>query len=510
MISKKNLYSTKLLFNLFVKILNKMKQTVNIVGSGFSSLSSACYLAQAGYDVIVFEKNGHLGGRAQVFTQDGFTFDMGPTWYWMPDVFERFFADFNLKPSDFYQLNRLDPAYQVYFDQDDSITIPGSLEEIIEIFEQEEPGSSIHLKRFLNSAKKNYQVAIEDLVYKPGNSPLELITPKTVGLINQVFGNISKDIRKHIKSDRLIKILEFPVLFLGAKPNQTPSLYNFMNWADFGLGTWHPEGGMGKVVDAMVELARSLGVRFETNANVEKILVQDNIAYGLQINGEERLANYVLSGADYHHTEQLLDVHQRQYNEKYWNKKTFAPSSLLLYVGFDKKIEGVSHHTLFFDTDFDVHANSIYDTIEWPEEPMFYASFASKTDTSLAPDGKEAATFLIPIAPGLTDTEEMRKHYLEMIIQRMERLLKTPIREHILFSKSYCVNDFISDYNSFKGNAYGLANTLKQTAFMRPKIKSKKVDHLYFTGQLTVPGPGVPPALISGKIASQQIVNHII
>ncbi|MCG8892471.1 phytoene desaturase [Tenacibaculum finnmarkense] len=486
-----------------------MKKTIHIIGSGFSSLSASCYLAKAGYDVVVLEKNETVGGRARQLKKDGFTFDIGPTWYWMPDVFEKFFADFGKKPSDYYELEKLDPAYQVYFDTADSITIPGSVEEIYEIFEAEEKGSSVHLKEFLKSAAYNYDVSINDLVYNPGVSPLELVTPVTIGKITQFFSTIRKEVRRKIKSKKLIQILEFPVLFLGAKPSNTPAFYNFMNYADFVLGTWHPKGGMYKVIEAMVTLSKDLGVTFKTEANVEEIkLNQSGEAIGLIVNGDFIASDIVLSGADYHHTETLLPKDYRQYSEKYWDKKVFAPSSLLFYVGFDKKLKDVCHHTLFFDTDFDVHAASIYDNPSWPKDPMFYASFPSITEGSFAPINNEAATFLIPIAPGIEDTPELREKYFDLIINRLEKLTQQSVKENVIFKESFCVKDFVKDYNSYKGNAYGLANILTQTAFLRPKIKSKKVKNLFFTGQLTVPGPGVPPSLISGKIASDLILKH--
>ena len=345
-------------------------------------------------------------------------------------------------------------------------------------------------------------------MYRPGDSIVELITLETAKRVSQFFSTISKTVKSKFKDYRLQQILEFPVLFLGAKPSNTPGFYNFMNYADFGLGTWHPKGGMYKVVEGMERLAIELGVKFETNANVEKINVENNKAVGLVVNGLSLKADVVLSGADYHFTETLLEPFQRQYSEKYWDAKTFAPSSLLFYVGFDKKIENVNHHTLFFDVPFEQHAKEIYDTKQWPKEPLFYASFPTKTDDSFAEQGQEAATFLIPLAIDLKDTPEIRELYFNKIIDRFEALTNQSVRKHIVFKSSYCVNDFKNDYNSYKGNAYGLANILTQTAFLRPKIKSKKVQQLYFTGQLTVPGPGVPPSLISGKIVSEKIIKE--
>lgn len=482
-----------------------MSKNIHIIGSGFSSLAASCYMSKMGYQVTVFEKNSTVGGRARQLKKEGFTFDIGPSWYWMPGVFERFFADFGRKPSDYYELEKLDPAYEVYFGKNDSLIVDGNLDDIYKMFEKEETGSSEHLRKFLKSAKDNYETAIEDLVYKPGVSPLELVTPTTVARVSQFFSTVSKEVRKKIKSQRLIKILEFPVLFLGAKPSNTPAFYNFMNYADFGLGTWHPKGGMYSVVEGMKKLAEELGVHFQTNSDVEKIFVENGKVSGLRINGENIASDLVLSGADYHHTETLLDDTYKQYSESYWSKKTFAPSSLLFYVGFDKKLKNVHHHTLFFDTDFEEHAVEIYDDPKWPTAPLFYANFTSLTDPNSAPEGKENGFFLIPLAPDLEDTEELRNKYFELIMDRFEKITNQEVKNSIIFKESFCVNDFKIEYNSYKGNAYGMANTLLQTAFLRPKLKSKKVKNLYFTGQLTVPGPGVPPSLISGKITSELI-----
>ncbi|QYA25676.1 phytoene desaturase [Gramella sp. MT6] len=485
-----------------------MSQKINIIGSGFSSLAASCYLAKAGYEVQVFEKNSTVGGRARQFKKDGFIFDIGPTWYWMPDVFERFFADFDKKTSDYYQLEKLDPAYQVYFDKDDSVLIPGNLNEIYDNFEKEEVGSADKLEKFITKARDNYDIAIKDLVYRPGVSPLELVTPETAKRLGRFFTNISQEVRKDFTNKKLRKILEFPVLFLGAKPSDTPAFYSFMNYADFGLGTWHPKGGMYKVIEGIKDLAESHGVIFHLNSPVDKIITEKGKAKGLVVNGKEHFADIVLSGADYHHSEQLLPEKLRQYSTGFWEKKTFAPSSLLFYVAFNKKIKNVSHHTLFFDSNFEDHAKDIYDDPKWPDNPLFYASFPSITDDSCAPEGKEAGIFLIPLAPDLEDTSEIREHYFNIIIDRFERITGQKIKSNIIFKESFCVNDFKEAYNSYKGNAYGMANTLFQTAFLRPKLRSKKVEHLYFTGQLTVPGPGVPPSLISGKLAAGLIEKN--
>ena len=484
-----------------------MPKTISIIGSGFSALSASCYLAKAGYSVSIFEKNETVGGRARQLKKEGFTFDIGPSWYWMPDIFEKFFNDFGKKTSDYYQLDKLSPAYKIFF-ADDVITIGDHMDQICEEFERIEPGSSKPLRKFIARAQDHYDIAINKVVLKPGLSPFELVTKETVSKLDRFFKTISTEVRKNFKNPKLISTLEFPVLFLGAKPNQTPSFYSFMNFADFGLGTWHPKGGMYEIIKAMKSLAESLGVSIYTNSNVEKINVENKKAKSIKVNGDIIHSDVVLSGADYHHSETLLDANYRQYSESYWEKRTFAPSSLLFYIGFNEKLKNVEHHNLFFDTDFEKHAEEIYDDPKWPKDPLFYVNFPSITDKSMAPTGCETGFFLIPIAPGLKDTPELREQYFDIIINRFEKRTQQKVRDHILFKESYCVNDFIEDYNSYKGNAYGMANTLMQTAFLRPKLKSKKVEGLYFTGQLTVPGPGVPPSLISGKLVAELIENN--
>ena len=485
-----------------------MKKKITIIGSGFSSLSAACYLAKSGHQVNIYEKNNSPGGRARQLKKDGFVFDIGPSWYWMPDVFEKFFNDFGKSVNDYYKLERLDPGYQVYFGKNDSIYIGDHLEKIYDVFEGVEKGSAQKLKKFIKKAADNYKIAINDLVYRPGLSPLELITPETIKKLGYFFSNVKKEVTKDFKNPKLTQILQFPVLFLGAKPADTPAFYNFMNFADFGLGTWHPKNGMYSIVEGMVSLADSLGVKIYLNSPVEEILLEKNKAIGIKIKNETILSDIILSGADYHHTETLIPSNYRSYSEAYWDKKVFAPSSLLFYIGIDKKVKNVSHHTLFFDVDFDAHASEIYDNAKWPDEPLFYANFPSISDPDMAPKGKEACFILIPIAPGLEDTESLRKKYFDIVLTRLEKLTDQQLSSSILFKESFSVNDFVSVYNSYKGNAYGMANTLFQTAFLRPKLKSKKVENLFFSGQLTVPGPGVPPALISGKLVAGLIEKN--
>ena len=483
-----------------------MKKNIAIIGSGFSSLSAACYLAKAGHNVTIYEKNDALGGRARQFKAAGFTFDMGPSWYWMPDVFDKFFNDFGKKVSDYFTLTKLSPAYRVYFGKDDFIDIEDTPEKICKKFESIEKGSGEKLKKYLKIAKENYEIGVTDMLYKmPGNSPLELVSKKTIKRVRFFLSNIRKDVRRDFKNPKLRAILEFPVLFLGAKASNTPAFYNFMNYADFGIGTFQPPNGFHDLVNAMVDLGKSLGVKYKVNHELSKINVRNKKVENIVINGKSTDCDLILSGADYHHTESLLPVKSRQYNNRYWKSRVFAPSSLLFYVGFNKKLKNVQHHNLIFDTDFNKHAEEIYDSPKWPTDPLFYANFTSKTNSKTAPEGSENAFFLIPIAIDLIDNEETRDKYFEKIIKKMELYTGQDLRDSIRYKRSFCVNDFKNEYNSYGGNAYGLANTLFQTAFLRPNIKSKLVQNLYFCGQLTVPGPGVPPAVVSGELVANLI-----
>jgi phytoene desaturase len=487
--------------------------TIAIIGSGFSGISAASYLSAAGHDVHVFEKNNAVGGRARQFkTDSGYVFDMGPSWYWMPGVFERFFSDFGVSAADFYDLKLLNPSFDVVFGEKDVMHVPENFEALCALFESIEEGSADQLKLFMVEAEFKYKTGMEKLVYKPGLSLSEFWDMDLIkGAFRlQVFSAFSKHVRKFFSNPKLIALMEFPVLFLGAMPQDTPALYSLMNYAGLKLGTWYPHGGFGKVIEAMKNVAESKGTVFHLNAEVEKIEIENSKAKYLHVNGDKIKFDAVIASADYHHVEsKLLPLEYRNYSEKYWSNKTFAPSCLIYFIGLNKKIKALNHHTLFFDENLDQHSYEIYKNPKWPAKPLFYVCCPSKTDDTVAPSGHENLFLLMPVAPGLQDTNEVREKYFKLMISRLENQVKEDISLHIDFKKSYCINDFILDYNSFKGNAYGLANTLMQTANLKPKIRNKKVKNLFYAGQLTVPGPGVPPSIISGKIASDQLLNHL-
>lgn len=486
----------------------KQPERVVVIGAGFAGLAAATKLAANGFDVTIVEKNNQAGGRARVFEEAGFKFDMGPSWYWMPDIFENYFQEFGKKPADYYNLIRLDPSYKVVFGKGDFVDLPANRKELDAVFDSIEPGSSENLQEFLDQAEYKYNVGIGEFVWKPSLSITEFfdfrLLSKAISL--DLFASFAKHIRKYFRSDRLLQIMEFPILFLGATPKNTPALYSLMNYAEIALGTWYPMGGMHEIIKGMVSLAEEKGVKILLDHAVEKIEIEQDKATGVQTSQGFVAADYIVGGADYHHIEtKLLSQDQQNYSEAYWQKRTMAPSSLLFYLGVNKKVDKLTHHNLFFDEDFNLHAEEIYTTPKWPSKPLFYVSAPSKTDDSVAPEGKENLFILIPIAPDLSDDEETRERYYNIVMERLENYVGHSIRDEVVYKRSFAVSDFKEEYNSFRGNAYGLANTLFQTAFLKPKLKNKKVKNLFYTGQLTVPGPGVPPSLISGLVVADLI-----
>lgn len=492
-------------------IEEKLKKIV-VIGSGFSGLAAATELANTGHDVVLVEKNSSPGGRARQFKSEGFTFDMGPSWYWMPEVFEQYFHKYGKSVSDYYNLKRLDPSYSVCFGSDDFVNIPASFQELLDLFESLEKGASQKLTKFLDEAAYKYKVGMEEYVWKPSLSITEFFDIKVVksAFKLQMFSSISKQIRSLFKHPKIIQLLEFPVLFLGATPQDTPALYSLMNYADLKLGTWYPEGGMYKIINGMVSLAEEKGVKFLYDNEVTSINIQKGKVESITTVKENIKCDYLVASADYHHIEQkLIAKEYRKYSESYWDKRNMAPSSLLFYLGLNKKLDGIEHHTLFFDTDFDLHAKEIYKDPKWPSKPLFYMCAPSISDDSISPKGCENVFLLMPLAPGIEDSEDLREEYFEILTNRVKQLCGIDLRKHIIFKRSYCIEDFKNDYNAYKGNAYGLANTLNQTAILKPSMRNKKISNLYYAGQLTVPGPGVPPSIISGQMVANELVKNL-
>ncbi len=441
-----------------------MQKKAVVIGSGFAGLSAACFMAKAGWQVKVVEKHNTPGGRARQMKAQGFTFDMGPSWYWMPDIFERFFNQFGKTVSHYYSLHRLDPSYRVYW-KDEEMNIPAGYEALKNLFEKIEPHSSKHLDKFLNEAAYKYKAGMQKLVFKPGRSFKEFMDWELItGVFKlDVFNSMKAHVAKYFKNPRLKQLMEFPVLFLGALPDKIPALYSLMNYADIKGGTWYPEGGMYSIVNGMYQLALELGVEFYFNHNVQQIIINNRTAEKVitQTAGEQISmlntfdAEVVISGADYHHVEStLIPEASKSYSEKYWNKRVMAPGCLLYYVGLNKRLNNIAHHSLYFDTSFETHGEEIYETMQWPTDPLFYVSATSVTDKTVAPEGCENLFLLIPVAAGLSDdNEEMREKYFNLIVNRMEKRLSQTIKDSIVFKQSFAYTDFVKEYHAFKGNA---------------------------------------------------------
>lgn len=486
------------------------RKKIAIIGAGFSGLSAAAYAAQSGHDVQIFEQHDRAGGRARQFTTDqGFVFDMGPSWYWMPDIIEQFFQDFHCQSSDFFELIRLDPQFEMVF-AEENWRIPESLADLRQLVEQVEPGAGDTFDDFFRSAKTKYEIGMREFVNRPCHHWGEFMSPKIAShaLKLDLLTNFRAYVRKYFKHPKLQTLMEFPVIFLGASPQKIPALYSLMNYGGYALGTWYPKGGFYQLVLAMQQVAEKQGARFHFNTKVEAFHIEGKSVKSLRINGESHDFDAIISAADYHHTESLLPDAARNYNAAYWQSRTLAPSCLIYYIGLDEILSGLQHHTLFFENDLDQHIHSIYEDKAWPEHPLFYVCCPSKTDDGVAPQGKENLFLLMPVAPGISDDESLRERYLREMLSRIEKHTQSEnLASKIIFKRSYCVRDFQTDYNAYQGNAYGLANTLKQTAVWKPKIKNKHLTNLLYAGQLTVPGPGVPPSIISGRIAAGEIEN---
>jgi phytoene desaturase len=517
-------------------------RSVGVIGSGFGGLSTACYLADAGADVTVLEKNEQLGGRASRLEADGFRFDMGPSWYLMPDVFERFFAHFGKEPSDYYTLSRLDPHYRIFFKDGDRVDIVPDVEANVETFESYERGAGEKLREYLDTSETHYDVAMNQFVYEDRPRlrdwvDLDVMKAAPIGL--KLVGKMDDYVSGYFENPKLQQIMQYTLVFLGGSPKNTPALYNMMSHVDFNMGVYYPDGGIGAVVDALVELGEELGVSYRTNAEVTEIISRKD---GLELElapavdpvyevpdaatvpdraesdggvsaarGGERLAfDYVVSDADYAHTEQeLLPEHLRTYDADYWESRTYAPSAFLMYMGVEGDVDPLAHHTLVLPTNWDPHFAQIFDDPEWPEDPAYYLCVPSETDDSVAPEGHSNLFALVPIAPGLEDSEATRERYRELVLDDIAENTGVDLRDRIVFEEQFTVSEFAERYNSMAGTALGMAHTLRQTALFRPDRRSEKVPGLYFTGSYTTPGIGVPMCLISGQHTADAVLEDV-
>lgn len=486
-----------------------MKKVI-IIGGGFGGLCTAALLGKKGYKVLVLEKNPVMGGRAMTFEEKGFKFDMGPSWYLMPEVFEKFFQLFDKKIEDYLKLAPLDPMYKMFFSPSDQLDIARDLKTNLDSFEKMEKGASKKIQEYLDFAKEQYNIALDHFLYKEFRSFLDFIKPELLkigGKIN-VFKNLDEHINNYTKDDRLKKILGYTMVFLGGAPNNTPALYSLMSHVDYNLGVFYPMGGFGSLTKAFVALGREYGVEYKTHEDVKEIIVENGIARGVRTEREEILGDIIIGNADYHHIEtRLLAREYRSYSDEYWETRTLAPSAYIIHLGIKGKIKNLRHHNLMLTHDWKQHFDEIFEDPKWPDKPSYYVCCPSKTDPSVAPKDCENLFILVPVAPGLFDSDKIREEYYEKTISDLEKHIDEKIRDRIEVKRIYSHRDFSNDYNAYKGTALGLAHTLKQTAIFRPKSKSKKVSNLYFVGHYTQPGIGVPIVVIASQLVSNRITQ---
>jgi 1-hydroxy-2-isopentenylcarotenoid 3,4-desaturase len=482
-----------------------------IIGSGFGGLSAAALLAKKGYEVLVLEKNNQPGGRGSMLKVKGFNFDMGPSWYLMPDVFEKYYNELGTSSKKELKLTLLNPSYRMFF-HDDVVDITPNLDETYELFEKYEKGSSKNLKKYLSQAKYQYEIAMKEFIYKEYNKLSDFFSLKLMiqGAKLNVFQNLDKYVSSNFKSDKLKKILEYTMVFLGGAPKNTPALYSIMSHIDFNMGVYYPKGGLNAVALSFYNLGKKFGAKYKFNEPVKKIISVNKKVKQVVTDKGVYEADLVISNADYWHTEtQLLDKKDQTYNEAYWKKRVIAPSAFIMYIGLNKKIKQLEHHNLFLENDWMHHFNQIFKEKKWPDAPSYYVCCPSKKDKFVAPKGKENLFVLVPVAPGLEDNEKIRTFYKEKILNHLEKILQTDVKKYIEYIKIFAHRDFSKEYNSYKGTALGLSHTLFQTAIFRPKQKSSKLKNLYYTGAYTHPGIGVPMVVISSQILVNRIENDI-
>ncbi|MEC5150047.1 phytoene desaturase family protein [Cryobacterium sp. GrIS_2_6] len=503
-----------------------------VIGGGIAGLASAALLARDGHLVTLLETNDTLGGRAGSWTEQGFRFETGPSWYLMPGVFDHFFRLFGTSSAEQLELRRLDPGYRVFFEDDpDPIDIRAERADNVALFESLEPGAGAALDRYLDSAEDTYRMAVSRFLYTSFQSfrPLLVrdVLTRLPRLARLLLQPLDKFVAGYVRDPRLRQVLGYPAVFLGSSPDQTPSMYHLMSHLDLADGVLYPQGGFTRLIDSIAELARAEGVEVITGARVTGITTTPGTRAGVSkrlrasVTGVSYVdragttvrlaADRVVSAADLHHTEtELLPEPLQSYPESWWQRRVSGPGAVLVLLGVSGQLPKLQHHTLLFTRDWGENFGRIFGKTPSIASPAsFYVCMPSATDPGVAPDGSSNLFLLVPIPadPGLghggidgAGSPAIEAIADDAIGQLADWAGIPDLADRIVVRRTIGPGDFADDLNSWRGGALGPAHTLKQSAFFRGSNASAKIDGLYYAGGTTIPGIGLPMCLISAEI----------
>jgi len=488
-----------------------------VVGAGYAGLTAAAYLAREGHRVTVLEQLPTPGGRNQRFVLDGFTFERGPSWLWMLDVHSSFYSDLGRKMSDYVQISRLDPAYRVFFPKDSTNTqsgicdVPNGVQEFAALLEKIEPGSSANFLKQMELDEFRYNQALETFIELPSVHIGEYVRPSFLKHLGKMglFSNQRDSIAKVVLTPEARRLLEWPTIFVGHSPASVPSLYSLLNWAAIDGGTWFPTNGMYDTILGMERVCRELGVTFLYDHRVTGLKHERGAIKEVVCSSEEHgirrfAAEKFLVTCDMAFFERsIVPKSLRMYSPDYWDSREVSPSCLLFYLGVDCRVQGLEHHNLFFDQSMYDHMDDIYgSTPQIPPNPLFYVSVISHSNRTLAPEGCDSIFVLVPM-PSIPVKKVDKARILDNVLGRMEDRIDMSLRDHIVVQDSFDYSDFCKTYHSLGGNGFGLSNTLFQSAFLKPSMRSTTLSNLFYAGQTTAPGGGIPTSMLSGKIAAR-------
>jgi len=492
-----------------------MKNVV-IIGSGMGGLATALRLAHHGFAVTVLEKQSRPGGRSNIIEDSGFRVDVGPTILVMKDTFEDTYRAIGQDLNQRIQFTQLDPNYRIYYHDQTHLDLYNNMAMLAQEVERVSPGSAERLFRFIGEGAKKFELGM-DFVDRNFDHMIDLANPVALSrlLSTGAHENMYRQVEHFFKGDdKLTKAFSFHSMFLGLSPFEALAMYSLITYADLALGMWYPQGGIYRIVEDMVELARGMGVTLRMNAPVAEILIDSGRARGVRLeSGEVVLADLVISNADLPYTYQKLipAQYRRDYPDARLEKMKYGCSGYLLYLGVDKEYTHLRHQGLYFSKDYRANLDAIFKHKVLPEDPSFHLNIPTMTDSSLAPAGHSLLYVLAPM-PNLTariDWNEAAPRVREQLLKQLEILVDPDLRKHIVWEKSYRPDDYLVDFNAVHGTAFGsLSHGFFQSSYFRPHNVARDIQGLYFVGQGTYPGIGMPMVQLSAKLVAERIMKQ--